>query len=229
MLAVPNHVQAPPAYVRREVVLGKSEHGRPVIAWEIGDPQSRAVVLVVGCIHGNEPAGIAVANTLVRSRPPAHTLLWVVPVLNPDGLAAGTRQNGRGVDLNRNFPWRWRPLGPRGSPFYAGTGPMSEQETRLAVGLIVRVHPRVSVWFHQHLDLVDESGGDVRIERRFAKLVGMRTQRLPRYPGGVVNWENARFPGTTSFVVELPGGAVPAARLPVFADALRMLLVRSSP
>jgi protein MpaA len=67
-------------------------------------------VLVVGCIHGNEPAGIAIAQRLERSSPRGVDL-WIVPVLNPDGRAADTRGNTHGVDLNRNFPWHWRPLG----------------------------------------------------------------------------------------------------------------------
>jgi len=142
------------------------------------------------------------------TRPPGLAV-WVIPDLNPDGVAAGTRQNGRNVDLNRNFPYRWQPL--RGL-FYSGPRALSERESRIAYNLIRRIRPTVSIWFHQHLDVVDESGGDARVERRFARLVGMRTERLPRDAGSVTGWENHTFPGTTSFVVELPAGPVPAFR-----------------
>ena len=54
---------------RRTVVLGRSVEGRVIIAVEIGDLDSARKVLVVGCIHGNECAGIAVAHRLARGRP----------------------------------------------------------------------------------------------------------------------------------------------------------------
>jgi protein MpaA len=203
--------------IRHEVVLGRSEQGRPIVAWETGDPNAKRRVLVVGCIHGNEPAGIAIANAVARARVPAGTDVWVVPDLNPDGVARGTRQNGRGVDLNRNFPYRWQPL--RGL-FYSGPRALSERESRIAYKLIRHIRPTESIWFHQHLGVVDESGGDVRVERRFARLVGMRTERLTRYPGSVAGWENHTFPGTTSFVVELPPGPVPVQRVGVFTRAI---------
>jgi len=41
--------------------LGRSEGGRPIVAMSVGNPHG-TVVLVVGCIHGNEGAGIAVAR-----------------------------------------------------------------------------------------------------------------------------------------------------------------------
>jgi protein MpaA len=206
---------APP--IRHQVVLGRSEQGRPIVAWELGDPNAPRRVLVVGCVHGNEPAGIAIANAVAHARVPAGTEVVVVPDLNPDGVVAGTRQNGRGVDLNRNFPYRWQPL--RGV-FYSGRRPLSERESRIAYRLIRRVRPTTSIWFHQHIGAVDLSGGDARVEKRFARLVGMRTVRLARYPGSAVGWENHTFPGTTAFVVELPAGAVPANRLGAFTRAI---------
>jgi protein MpaA len=203
--------------IRHEVVLGRSEQGRPIVAWETGHADARRRILVVGCIHGNEPAGIAIANAVTRAHVPAGADVWVVPDLNPDGVAARTRQNAHGVDLNRNFPYLWQPLS---GMFYSGPHALSERETRIAYRLIRRIRPTLSIWFHQHLNVVDESGGDVRVEQRFARLVGMRAMRLVRYPGSVAGWENSTFPGTTSFVVELPAGPVPRRRIGVFTRAI---------
>jgi murein tripeptide amidase MpaA len=78
-------------------------------------------VLVFGCIHGNETAGIAVARALERVRAGAD--LWIVPNLNPDGAARGTRQNGRDVDLNRNWQGRLGSTGAAATSTTAGNGP----------------------------------------------------------------------------------------------------------
>ncbi len=207
---------APAAVSVRPVVLGHSVDGRPIVAFVVGDRTSRRRVLIVGCIHGNEPAGIAIAHRLERTSP-GGVALWIVPVLNPDGLAAGTRGNAHGVDLNRNFPWRWRRLS---GVFSSGPRPLSEPESRIAYRLIRRLRPQVSIWFHQHMDVVDESGGDPSVERRFASLVGLPLTRLTREPGSVVGWENRSFPGTTSFVVEVPAGTLPAAAASRYAHAV---------
>jgi hypothetical protein len=82
------------------------------------------------------------------------------------------------------------------------------------------VRPRISIWFHQHLDLVDESGGNSLIERRFAEVVRLPVRRLPRYPGEVSSWESATLPGTTAFVVELPGRRLAKAAIARFSRAV---------
>ena len=194
--------------------------GRPITVVETGDFDSPDKVLVVGCIHGNECAGEAVAAYLARIVPPRALDLWIVPDLNPDGAAAGTRTNANGVDLNRNFPWRWRPLS---GDYYSGPRPLSEPESRAAAKLILTVRPRISIWFHQHLDVVDESGGNAVIERRFATLVGMRVARLTREPGSVVGWENRYVPAGTAFVVELPAGTLSVTSRDRFARAIIMV------
>jgi protein MpaA len=203
----------------RPIPLGRSVGGRPIEAYEVGDRSSSRKILVVGCIHGNEPAGIAIARLLEQSSP-RESDLWIVPVLNPDGFAADMRGNARGVDLNRNFPWRWRPLG---GLYYSGPRPLSEPESRIGYRLIERIRPTISIWFHQHLGVVDESGGSLAVERRFASFVALPIARLVRYPGSATGWENHAFPGTTAFVVELPPGPLSAHAVARYAGAVLRL------
>jgi protein MpaA len=191
--------------------LGRSTDGRRIDAVEVRGAHASRVALVVGCIHGDEPAGIAVARALARGPAAVGLDLWIVPDLNPDGVAAHRRGNAHRVDLNRNFPYGWRPLGPPGSQQYAGPHALSEPESRLARRLIRRLRPSVTIWFHQPLGVTDLSGGDPSIERRFAALSGLPAQRLTRYPGSAPTWQDHRFRGTTAFVVELPRRVGPAA------------------
>jgi protein MpaA len=214
--------QVPGRSVRR-FTIGRSVRGRRIDAIEVSAPGAVKAVLVFGCIDGDEPAGIAIARRLLTARPPAKSALWIVPDLNPDGVAADTRVNAHLVDLNRNFPWHWRPLGPPGDPQYAGPRPLSEPESRAAHDLILRVRPRITIWFHQHANLVDLSGGDPRIERRFASLVGLPVVRLARYPGSAASWSNSVLRGTTAFVVELPAGSLSRASVTRYAHAVLTL------
>jgi protein MpaA len=184
--------------------LGRSTRGRPIEAIRVGDPTAASRVLVVGCIHGDECAGTAVTRILARSAPAFD--LWLVPNLNPDGLAARRRQNGRGVDLNRNFPSGWRRGGSRWEPEYPGPRPLSEPETRIVAGLIRRLRPDFTIWFHQPQALVRAWGPSVAAARAYASLAGMRYRSI-RWPAGTgPNWQNHRFPGAGAFVVEVPAG-----------------------
>jgi protein MpaA len=92
---------------------------------------------------------------------------------------------------------------------HAGPRALSEPEARNAHALILRLRPQITLWFHQPLGVVDESGGRVAVERRFARLMRMRLRRLPRYPGSAASWQDHRLAGSTAFVVELPAGPVP--------------------
>jgi protein MpaA len=209
-----------PATIRRTVPLGGSVRGRRIVAVESGDPSSPRKVLVVGCVHGNEPAGVAVARALIDGPPPVHADLWVVPVLNPDGVAARTRGNAHGVDLNRNFPVRWRSLGPAGSEYFAGPRALSEPESKIAAALIHRIRPTVGIWFHQHMAVVDISEGPKAIEWRFARQVGLPVRALTDYPGSATGWENTVVPDS-AFVVELPAGSLSPSEVRHYVAAVR--------
>ena len=193
--------------------LGRSVDGRPIVAYRVGNPNGTPV-LVVGVIHGNETAGLAIAQALEKTSPPDLDL-WIVPDLNPDGVAAGTRGNAHGVDLNRNFSWRWRPL--RGV-YESGPRPFSEREARIARDLILRIHPKVTIWFHQHLDMVWASGGDRRIEKEFARVSGLPYHPMPQLAGSAISWQNNTLKGTTAFAAELPAG--PARDVPRYVRAV---------
>lgn len=159
-------------------------------------------VLVVGSIHGNERAGMRIAHLLVALGAPSNAELLVIPTLNPDGVAAGTRGNAHGVDLNRNFPFDWRPLA---DGEYSGPHPLSEPEARAAQRLILSEKPDVTIWFHQPFGLIDRPNGNPFVARRFSQLIGLPLVRLPGpYPGSASRWQNHRFPSTTAFVAELP-------------------------
>lgn len=61
-------------------------------------------VYISAGIHGNEPAGPWVIEKLLRESFFDDQVNWhLVPMLNPTGLALGTRENADGVDLNRDY------------------------------------------------------------------------------------------------------------------------------
>ena len=210
---------------RRVETLGRSVQGRPIRALVLGSPAAAHRILVVGCIHGNECEGIDVTRRVARARIPTGTRIWIVHQLNPDGFARRTRQNARGVDLNRNFPSEWRQTGKPWDAEYPGARPLSEPETRAARRLVLRVRPDVTLWFHQPQAVVRAWGRSRYVARRYARLagVGYRSMRWPR--GSAPNWQNRAFARSSSFVVELRRGELGGAAAWRYAKGI----VRLSP
>ena len=215
-----------PAQAPAWETVGHSEQGRPIRAMRVGSPRARVKVMVVGTVHGNEQAGRAVVARLRRAHPPRGTALWLVDDANPDGTAANDRHNSRGVDLNRNFPYRWQ---PQDGVYESGSGPASEPETRVMQSFIERERPRVTLWYHQALRMVVKSTGDPKLERLYSARSGLPRRSLPRYHGTAVSWQNHTFAGDSAFVVELPGGALPAAGVTTHARAVLALAKAIAP
>jgi protein MpaA len=189
------------------VALGHSSLGRPIRITAFGNTKAGRRMLVVGCIHGTECAGTAAVRRLTVGCPPMNADIWLLENMNPDGYARGSRLNGRGVDLNRNFPSGWRASGRPGDLQYPGARPLSEVETRIARNVVRRVRPDVTIWFHQQAQpLVRAWDRSIPAARRYARLAGLPFRKLPWLAGTAPNWQNHRFPGTSSFVVELPFG-----------------------
>lgn len=212
-LAFAHTPRRPGNLLARRGVAGRSAQGRPIGLLQRGDPAIAGEVLVFGCVHGDECGAREIQPLAPASGcPDPGSDVYVVPNLNPDGLAIGTRLNGRGVDLNRNFPVAWKPIGTRGGPQHSGPRPFSEPETRLAARIVESLRPEVTIWFHQHYatrPLVRAWGQSVPAARRYARLAKLPFRRLPWLAGTAPHWQNRRFPGTASFVVEMPRGELP--------------------
>ena len=194
-------------------VIGWSVHGKPIVATRYGDATSERVALVVGVIHGDEPAGLRIVRSLRRIASTVEgAQLWVIWTVNPDGVRADTRKNARGVDLNRNFPYRWRDDVPHSSGYYPGPKPASEPETRAVMRFARRIRPTLSIWYHQPWGAVLACHGKPQVAVHYAKLVGMGTScRGEGLRGTAISWETRTFPGSSAFVVEMPPGGISAA------------------
>ncbi|HET8814232.1 MAG TPA: M14 family zinc carboxypeptidase [Solirubrobacterales bacterium] len=225
LLAFARTPRRPGNLLARFKVVGRSSEGRPISLRQVGDPRWSGELLVVGCIHGDE-CGTSRIEPLTGGCPDPSADVYLVPNLNPDGAAARSRLNGRGVDLNRNFPSEWKVRGVRWDPEYPGPKPFSEPETRLAARIIRTLQPEATIWFHQYRGqrpYVRAWGQSVAAARRFARLARMPFRAM-RWPAGTApNWQNHEFHGAASFVVELPDGRVaPRMRERVAKALVRM-------
>ncbi len=215
------------------VVLGTSVEGREITAERYGTPGGRRV-LVIGVIHGDEDAGIPIVDDL-RRRALADELdpdveLWLVPSMNPDGQFAQVRQNSNQVDLNRNFPLRWGPIGVPGDGQYAGTGPASEPETQAMVSFMEQLRPDLTLWYHQDANLIiPSSGRDGRIRARYAELSGLPVEDCCAggvYTGVAATWARDLLADQqgAAFIVELPGGDLPTDQVTRHADTVATIV-----
>jgi len=184
-------------------VIGHSVRHRPINAFRLGDPDSGWTVVAIGAMHGDEPQSRRPLEHLRDHRPVHGVDLWVIPVLNPDGYHRGTRKNSHGVDLNRNFPVRWKDLD---GGYESGPGPASEPETRVALEFLRRIDPDRMISLHQPFFNVDAKSSKLP---RFSRQVA-NEMRIPLGDvdcGGVCHgtmtqWFNKRLDGA-SITVEL--------------------------
>ena len=184
-----------PAVVEARVI-GHTVTGRPIVAYRVGNPESANRAVAMSTMHGNEPATRRLLADIRDGRPVKGVDLWLIPVVNPDGLVRHTRKNARGVDLNRNYPYRWADLD---GSYESGPRARSEPETRAMMRFFSEIRPRRVVSFHQPLYGVDVS---TRQSSHFARRLA-NAFNLPRRHltcGGVCHgtftqWYMARFAG----------------------------------
>jgi protein MpaA len=153
------------------VIIGSSVEGRPIEAFGDG------ALLVFGAIHGDEPQSAELCRRFWQTGPRAV----VVPVVNPDGLSRGQKDNARGVDLNRNFPSRnWSAQHPPG--YFSGESPLSEPESAALARLIDDLSPRALIAVHQPFACVNWDGPAESLAVEMAAACGYPARASVGYP-----------------------------------------------
>ncbi len=165
-----------PARVSKSYVLGKTVTGRKIMAHYRGwkNIRTKRVLVVLGQMHGNEKGGLhTIAWLRQHAKPTLGNALWIVPTMNPDGNARGTRRNARGVDLNRNWPTSGWTGKNRGSGTWGGPSRASERETRIIKSFLAKHKPDYIASLHQPFGVVVKNGRYRPFERRLARGLNM--------------------------------------------------------
>jgi hypothetical protein len=178
--------------------IGTSAQGRPIIARRYGD--GPRTVLVVGQTHGDEEGGLRVLLRALSAPVPDGLTLWVVPTMNPDGLALDTRFLADGADPNRQAP--------------------AQPEQRAVYDFALATQPVLSIWYHQNYGWIGGSGASMAPARRYQALTHLGTLKHSGDCAVGFMWcsiDDAL--GSSSILVELPDVLTPAD-VQVHADAL---------
>jgi protein MpaA len=187
MALIADPASGSPARETRQI--GTSAQGRPITAVRYGD--GPRTVLVVGQTHGDEEGGLRV---LLRARTlpvPDGITLWVVPTMNPDGLAFDTRFLAGGADPNRQAP--------------------SQPEQRTVYEFAQAIRPTLSIWYHQNYGWVGGSGASMTPARRYQALTHLGTLKRSGDCAVGFMWcpiDDAL--ASSSILVELPDVLTPA-------------------
>jgi murein peptide amidase A len=137
--------------------VGKSRQGRPIVLHSLGSGPRN--VLVLGGVHGDELPSVPLVTKFkahLENHPELLDGLTVHIILevNPDGVAAKTRTNSAGVDINRNMEFEWSPES-RGPRTFPGLSPYSEPETVALKSVIETLKPDRILSVHAYADILD--------------------------------------------------------------------------
>ncbi|MBM4027771.1 MAG: murein peptide amidase A [Planctomycetes bacterium] len=205
----------------RQRVVGRSVQGRPIRVQIVG--QGPETILIMATIHGNEPAGTPLVSRLVdHLQDHPHLLegrqVVVMPVANPDGLAANTRENARGIDLNRNFETTNRVDNEN-----HGLRPLTEPESQILQAIIKEYAPNRIVSIHQPLDCIDYDGPGQAIAARMAQNCDLPVKKLGARPGSLGSYTGDTL-GIPTITLELPAAATKQSEAVLWQKYGRALL-----
>ena len=165
--------------------IGYSSKGRAITAFYFGN--GPRTVLYTGAIHGDETSTSSLMEKWFQEleanaqKIPADKSIVIVPRINPDGVASGSRTSARNIDLNRNFStsdWKKDITDVNNRPFPGGGGeaPMSEPETKAIASLVSRLRPAVVLSYHSIGGVLaaNQTGNSTTYAGTYSQLSGYR-------------------------------------------------------
>ncbi|WP_373532124.1 M14 family zinc carboxypeptidase [Vampirovibrio sp.] len=174
-------------------ILSHSVQNRPIEGVFFGPSQPEQLnSLIIGVFHGDEAISGQLLTRFVAQLQAGQFAqapidfndqpTLIIPVLNPDGLAAGTRMNAHQVDLNRNYPtpdWQEDNLN---TPYYSGKAAASEPETRLVMALIEQYQPQKILTVHSPYKVLNFDGPARAVADAMSEASGYEVVESIGYP-----------------------------------------------
>jgi len=207
-----------------------SNLGTPLI-WTTFGQETEATkdntTLILCGVHGDEITPIKFCWNLMRelkAKPIKDKFVVIAPLVAPDSFfkKRPTRTNGRGVDVNRNFPtidWKadahkkWKSSQKSDKRKFPGHHAASEQETVFQMNLILRYKPNKVISVHAPLTLLDYDGPSLKaeagkpaqalLEEMSSKASGYKVSNYPVFPGSLGNWAG-KEKHIPTYTLELP-------------------------
>lgn len=146
------------------VSLGKSVRNRDIwvikITGDVNSSKPKPRVLLDASIHGDEQIGMEVAYNFAKKLLESYGSIqeitdlldareiWIVPIVNPDGVARFTRVNANSIDLNRDYGFFWE-------EGWASNLPASQPETKALMQLAFDNNFIFAISYHAGATLVN--------------------------------------------------------------------------
>lgn len=157
-------------------------------------------VLLTSCVHGDEKVYPILLAKLMKMLTNQENCLYniedlkkariiIAPVLNPYGYVNTQRKNYNGVDLNRNWDFKWAEVGSSvpSDLDYRGIAPFSEVETQFAKYLIETYLPDGYIDLHNFGP--DNKGQDYCMYySQYSENISKEVVEQLKLPGEVVNY-----------------------------------------
>jgi len=196
------------------------------------DLNDQKPILLMGGVHGDEPLGVLLAQqTLALLKTLPEACPWIlIPCLNVDGYQRNTRVNGRGVDLNRNYPSQsWSPAFEK-ERYFPGKEPASEAEVKGVVSLLKTYRPRLVIHCHSWKPMVVCAGEPgLKDAERLSRSSGYEVVPEIGYPtpGSLsqFGWWDHKIP---VICIEEADESAPNSVWPRFEDGMREIFLDAS-